>query len=108
MVLRRQKQLREIPFNRLFEVYVLICNKKQISPLDECELASVCELLDSRSLIQFAVGITGKTGPRFSCETRMFGTPARMKRVKLRLDDLGVEQLLKDDLLLSTVMNLKL
>ncbi|KAH8862037.1 Cell division control protein 6 like [Schistosoma japonicum] len=100
ILLKNQKSLRELPFSLLYDTYVLLCKKKQITGLSESELSAVCDLLDSRGFIQL-------TGPRYSVKATI-GTPARLRRIRLRLDDCGVQQALMDDLLLSSVMDIKL
>ncbi|CAH8841224.1 unnamed protein product [Trichobilharzia szidati] len=100
LLLRQQKSLRELSFNMLYETYTSICKKKKITNLDESELSAVCDLLDSRGFIQL-------TGPRYSIKATL-GTPARLRRIRLRLDDRGVQQALMDDLLLSSIMDMKL
>lgn len=100
LLLRKQKCLRELSFSLLYDTYILICKKKQIISLNESELSAVCDLLDSRGFIQL-------TGPRYSVKATV-GTPARLRRIRLRLDDNGVQQAFMDDFLLSSVMDIKL
>ncbi|CAH8501537.1 unnamed protein product [Heterobilharzia americana] len=100
LLLRQQKGLRELPFSILYETYLIVCKTKQITNLSESELSAVCDLLDSRGFIQF-------TGPRYSVKSTL-GTPARLRRIRLRLDDRGVHHALMDDLLLSSIMDMKL
>ncbi|CAI2727145.1 unnamed protein product [Schistosoma spindalis] len=64
LLLRKQKGLRELSFSLLYDTYILICKKKQITSLNESELFAVCDLLDSRGFIQL-------TGPRYSVKATM-------------------------------------
>ncbi|OON18370.1 hypothetical protein X801_05779, partial [Opisthorchis viverrini] len=99
-LIRKQRNQREISFGQLCETYSYICTSRQLTRLEESELAAVCVLLDARGLIHFTAG---KAAPATN-----LGTPARFRRVRLRLDDRGVEQILSDNILFSAILHLTL
>ncbi|KAG5449356.1 AAA ATPase [Clonorchis sinensis] len=99
-LIRKQRNQREISFGQLCETYSYICTSRQLTRLEESELAAVCVLLDARGLIHFTTG-------KAAAATNL-GTPARFRRVRLRLDDRGVEQILSDNILFSAILHLTL
>ncbi|KAF6776188.1 hypothetical protein AHF37_04423 [Paragonimus kellicotti] len=99
-LLRKHKNVREISFGQLYETYSFICTNRQLGGLEESELSTVCGLLDSRGYVHFTASK--------SASTNKLDTPARFRRIRLRLDDRSVELLLADDILFSNILHLNL
>ncbi|KAF8564007.1 hypothetical protein P879_09838 [Paragonimus westermani] len=99
-LLRKHKNVREISFGQLYETYSYICANRRLVGLEESELSTVCGLLDSRGYVHF---IASK-----SASNNKLDTPARFRRIRLRLDDRSVELLLTDDTLFSNILHLNL
>lgn len=103
LLLRRLRGIREATVGQLHDVYSHICSTRgQLAGLEMGDFVSVCELLDSHGLLRLSVG-----GSRGVGRASIFSTPARAKRVSLRLDDKGVERSLDDNLLLSSILAIK-
>ncbi|CAH8445610.1 unnamed protein product [Dicrocoelium dendriticum] len=103
-LINKRKHTREFSFNQLRDVYLHICANRQLIGLEESELATVCGLLDARGHIDFSTN-RGSSKIPGACA---MGTPAHLHRIRLRLDDRSVEQLLTEDMLFSSILNLTL
>ncbi|KAF5397626.1 Cell division control protein [Paragonimus heterotremus] len=99
-LLRKHKNVREISFGQLYETYSFICTNRRLGGLEESELSTVCGLLDSRGYVHFTASK--------SASNNKLDTPARFRRIRLRLDDRSVELLLADDILFSNILHLNL
>ncbi|VEL08010.1 unnamed protein product [Protopolystoma xenopodis] len=84
---------------RLHEAYIVVCQDRQLTPLDTSEFNSVCSLLEARGLIR--IQSNGGGGSSYG-----ISSPARMNYVSLRLDDKGIERALDDNLLLSAILKI--
>ncbi|CAL8074378.1 unnamed protein product [Calicophoron daubneyi] len=96
-LLRKQKNLSTVTFSQLYDCYSFVCNKFHLARLEESEVADACVLLDARCYVSFSAPKTGIFAEKL-------GTPARCRRVQLKLDDRAIDQLFTGDDLLSAVM----
>lgn len=89
VVLARGKPSREVTLARLQDAYKRVCERRQLKAESEGELVSLCSYLET-------IGIVSVKGNR---------SEPRLAKITLKLQESEVEQLLKDKILLSTILS---
>ena len=74
-------------FLQLHEVYVKMCRKRQIGPVDQSEFQGIVTLLESRGML----GVKK-------------GKESRLSKVTLKLDERELEHTMQDKVLVSSIL----
>lgn len=88
LVLVKNGKVKEVALGKLHEVYVKVCRRQQMAPVDQSEFHSVLSLLDARGVV-----------------TLKKAKDTRMTKVSLKLDEQELEQTLKDKALMASIIS---
>lgn len=86
LILKKARN-KDVTLGKLHEVYRRVCNKRNLSAVDQAEFVSLCSLLETRGIVK----IVGKKEPR-------------LNKVSLEWDQEEVAEALKDKQLMSTIL----
>lgn len=87
LIIKNDKN-KDITIGRLHDVYKKVCNKRNLSAVDQSEFVNLCELVDSRGIVR----VQKKKDTRTS-------------RIYLQMDEEEVNTALKDKHLIAAILN---
>lgn len=88
LLMRRKAKNKDITVGRLHEVYSRVCNKRNVTAVDQAEFAGLCDLIETKGIIR----LMKKKVPR-------------MHKVSLEWNEKEVSDALKDKQLMSTILD---
>ncbi|KAK7111885.1 cell division control protein 6 homolog [Littorina saxatilis] len=91
LLMVKMGKFKEVPLGKLHETYCKVCKRQQMTPVDQSEFHSLCNLLEARGVI----------GIKRAKETRLL-------KLTLRQDEKELEQTLQDRVLVSTILKIGL